>query len=118
MEDFEMLQNFEEDETFQSPVCTEETLIESSDISEREKSTADVSDAVFNVVQSLADDLDLIENETKHFAEGASEVADDYFTDAIDYELDDIFMDTIDDKTRRSSNHDLEVCSRARAFIN
>ncbi|XP_033230752.1 uncharacterized protein LOC117181857 [Belonocnema kinseyi] len=105
MEDLEMLQNFEEDETFQSPVCAEETLIESSDISEREKRTADVSDAVFNVVQSLAHDLDLIENETKHYAEGASEVADDYFTDAIDYEVD-ICMDTIDDNTEPENEED------------
>ncbi|XP_033212063.1 uncharacterized protein LOC117169689 isoform X1 [Belonocnema kinseyi] len=89
VEDFEMIQNFEEDETFQSPVCAEETLIESSDISEREKSTAD----------------------------RASEVANDFFADAIDYEVDEIFMDTIDNNTEPKNEEDEVENLQKKGFI-
>ncbi|XP_033212064.1 uncharacterized protein LOC117169689 isoform X2 [Belonocnema kinseyi] len=79
VEDFEMIQNFEEDETFQSPVCAEETLIESSD--------------------------------------RASEVANDFFADAIDYEVDEIFMDTIDNNTEPKNEEDEVENLQKKGFI-
>ncbi|XP_033228303.1 uncharacterized protein LOC117180093 isoform X2 [Belonocnema kinseyi] len=43
---------------------------------------------------------------TKTLENGASEIAHDYFTDAIDYEVDDIFMDTIDGNTETKNEED------------